>query len=119
MRDDYRYVLALFRANGEAVGQVALTPDWEPAVECTRLAGLRSFGVWAIDSGSERSVEPLWHPELGEPHVARFRVHLAAAADHEWFEDFPAIRYFADAAREAAGHLIESGTLTKGEWPSA
>ena len=115
MRDDYRYVLALFRANGEAVGQVALTPDWEPAVECTRLAGLRSFGIWAIDSGSERSVEPLWHAELGEPHVARFRVHLSAAADHEWFEDFPAIRYFADAAREAAARLIESGTLTKGE----
>ena len=115
VRDDYRYVIELFRANGEAVGQVALTPDWEPAVECARLAGLRSFGVWAVDSGAEHSVEPLWHTELGEPYVARFRVHLKAGGDREWFEDFPALRYFADAAREAAARLIESGALAKGD----
>jgi hypothetical protein len=94
---------------------VPMTPDWEPAVECTRLTGLRSFGVWAVESRTERSVEPLWHTDLGEPFVARFRVHFAASADHEWFEDFPAARYFADAAREAVGRLVESGTLTKGE----
>ena len=85
MQDDYRYVLELFRTSGEPLGQVALTPDWEPAVECARYGGLRSLGVWATQSGAERRVEPVWDEKLGEPYVGAFRVHLAAPGAHEWF----------------------------------
>jgi hypothetical protein len=115
LRDDYRYVLELFRTGGESLGQVALTPDWEPAVECARYAGLRSFGVWATQSGAERSVEPVWDEALGEPYVGAFRVHLAGSGAYEWFEDFPATRYFGESAREAAAQMAESGTLNKGD----
>jgi hypothetical protein len=115
VRDDYRYVLELFRTSGEALGQVALTPDWEPAVECARFAGLRSFGEWATQSGAEQSVEPVWDAHLGEPYVAAFRVHLAAPGAHEWMEDFPATRYFGESAREAAAQMAETGALGKGD----
>lgn len=115
MRDAYRYVLDLFRATGEPLGQVALTPDWEPAIECARFAGLRSFGAWATQSGAERIVEPVWHADLGEPYLSAFRIHFAAADGPEWFEDFPATRYFGEPAREAVAKLIDSGTLNKGE----
>ena len=115
VRDDYRYVLELFRTSGESLGQVALTPDWEPAVECARYAGLRSFGAWAIQSGAEQSVEPVWDEKLGEPYVGAFRVHLAASGAYEWFEDFPATRYFGESARKAAAQMVESGTLSEGD----
>jgi hypothetical protein len=115
VRDDYRYVLELFRSTGQALGQVALTPDWEPAVESARFTGLTSFGRWATQSGADRRVDPLWDRELGEPYVGAFRVHLAVPGGPEWFEDFPATTYFGEAAREAAAQLVESGTLNKGD----
>jgi hypothetical protein len=113
--DLYRYVLELFRTSGEALSQVALTPDWEPAVESARFTGLRSFGWWTTQSGADRHVDPLWDRELGEPYVGAFRVHLAAPGGPEWFEDFPATTYFGEAAREAAAQLVESGSLNKGD----
>ena len=115
VRDDYRYVLELFRTNGEAVGQVTLTPDWEPAIECARFAGLRAFGTWATQPGAERQVEPLWHDEIGEPYVRAFRVHFEATHAPAWYEDFPATMYFGESARTATAELVESGTLTKGD----
>lgn len=115
MRDNYRYVIELFRATGEALGQVALTPDWEPAVECARFAGLRALGRWATQSGAALGVVPLWHRELGEPYVDGFRVHLAVPDEREWCEDFPATPYFGDEARAAVAKLVEEGTLGKGD----
>lgn len=114
VRSDHQYVLELLRENGEAIGQSPVAPDWEPAVEWTRLAGLRAHGVWAGDSASGRYVEPLWHATLGEPHISGFRVHLAAPGVGEWCSDFP-IHYFAEAAREASAKLVESGVLTAGD----
>ena len=112
--DDYLFMLELSRDTGESLGRVAIVPDWDPAVEWTRLAGLRAHGVWAADSSAERGVEPLWHNRLGEPFVDRFRVHLAAPTC-AWFEDFPATKYFADAARDASARLVESGTVQAGD----
>jgi hypothetical protein len=114
VRPDHQFVLELFRENGEALGQSAITPDWEPAVEWTRFAGLRAHGVWAADSTAERLVEPLWHQERGEPHISGFRVHLAAPDALGWCVDFP-LHYFGEAAREASARLIESGALATGD----
>lgn len=111
----YQFVLELLRANGDALDQVPLVPDWEPAVESTRLARLRSLGDWIDAPEAEPLVEPLWHADSGEPYVRGFRVRLAGPEGRDWSEDFPAPQYFADAARAAAARLVESGALAAGD----
>jgi proteasome lid subunit RPN8/RPN11 len=109
-----RFVIELLRSNGESIGHAPVEPDWEPAIEWTRLAGLRTRGVWAPQSAAERGIEPLWHQTLGEPHMRGFRVHLGPAGASGWFEDFP-IQYYKDQARAASTRLVAQGVLESGE----
>jgi len=106
--------MELLRPGGELLGHASLDPDWDPAIEWTRLAGLRTRGVWAPESQAERAIDPLWHSELGEPFMRGFRVLLASPEGCEWYSDF-SIRYFAELARTASAMLIEKGTLASGE----
>jgi hypothetical protein len=114
MRTDHRLVVELLREGGEVIDRASLTPDWEPAIECARLTGLRTRRLWAPASSSERHLEPLWHPELGEPYARGFRIHLELSGVAAWHEEF-SIAYFADLARTAAAPLIEKGVLAKGQ----
>jgi proteasome lid subunit RPN8/RPN11 len=102
--------MELLRKDGVPIGHAALAPDWEPALEWTRLSGLRTLGVWAPEAAAERPLEPLWHAELGEPYMRGFRIHLAGRDDEAWHEDFT-LAYFGGLARVAAGQLIEQGAL--------
>jgi hypothetical protein len=106
--------MELLRPGGELLGHASLDPDWDPAIEWTRLAGLRSHGVWAPESLAERAIEALWHVERGEPFMRGFRVTLADGTGTAWHEDF-SIRYFAELARTAAATLIAKGTLNAGD----
>jgi proteasome lid subunit RPN8/RPN11 len=110
----FRLVMELLGATGERLGQMPLEPDWEPATEWTRLAGLRTLGVWAPEAEAERGVEPLWHSTLGEPYVGGFRVHLGRGDGCAWFADFP-LAYFAREARAASADLVHQGRLKAGE----
>jgi len=114
VRMRHRMVMELLRPGGELLGHSSLDPDWDPAIEWTRLAGLRAHGVWAPGSEAERAIDALWHSELGEPFMRGFRVTLADGAGLAWHEDF-SIRYFADLARGASADLIEKGTLAAGD----
>ena len=113
MRNDHQFVIELVRPGGD-VETVPLTPDWEPALEWTRLTGLCAHDVWAPEADAERQVEPVWNAELGEPFVSGFRVHLAPRNRAAWSADFPS-SYFADEARAAAARLVESGALEAGD----
>lgn len=113
VRFDYRLVMELLRPDGEAVGHATLEPDWDPVIEWTRLAGLRTLGVWAPEAAAERTIEPLWHRDLGEPYMRGFRVHLATE-DAGWHEDF-SILHFGGLARAAAARLVDGGALADGE----
>jgi proteasome lid subunit RPN8/RPN11 len=93
--------MEVLRTGGELVGHTSLDPDWDPAIEWTRLAGLRTLGIWAPESQAERAIEALWHSELGEPFMRGFRVTLADRTGAAWHEDF-SIRYFAEAARASS-----------------
>jgi hypothetical protein len=93
------------RLDGELLHQRVLVPDWEPAVEWTLLAGLRTHGIWAQGSGAEPRLEPLWHTAAGEPVIEGFRVHLDQD-DVAWSADFRMGPYFADAARAAVETLV-------------
>jgi hypothetical protein len=114
MERGIRFVMELLRSTGQTVGHAPLDPDWEPAIEWTRLAGLRTRGVWAPDAAAERGVEPLWHTTRGEPDVRGFRVHFRSREGEAWFEDFP-ITYFRAEARAASARLVEQGALESGE----
>ena len=106
--------MELLRRSGETAAHVGLEPDWDPAIEWARLAGLRTRGVWAPESDAERAIEPLWHEELGEPFMRGFRVHLESRDGTAWHEDF-STRYFRGLAGAAAARLIEKGALDANE----
>jgi len=114
MRMRHRLVMELVWPGGELLGHASLDPDWDPAIEWTRLSGLRTHGVWAPASQAERGIDALWHSELGEPFMRGFRVTLAHHTGTAWHEDF-SIRYFAELARTASASLIEKGTLAPGD----
>jgi len=98
------------REDGTVVGHADLEPDWEPAIEWSRLAGLRTRGVWAPEAQAESALEPLWHSELGEPHLRGFRVALKGQDGAAWHQDF-STQYFGSLARAAAVPLIEQAVL--------
>jgi len=106
--------MEVLRPTGELLGHATIEPDWEPAVEWTRLAGLRTRGIWAPGAEAERAIDALWHAELGEPFTRGFRVTFADAVDREWHEEF-SIHYFADAARSVAATLVAKGALAAGD----
>ena len=114
MTSAYQFVLELFRDDGAALEQVPLAPDWEPAVESTRLGRLRALGDWIATSDAGQHVEPLWHTDTGEPYVRGFRVHLADPQGRDWAQDFDAPAYFSDAVRMASARLVQSGALAAG-----
>ncbi len=106
--------MELLRPDGTTIGRASLEPDWEPAIEWSRLTGLRTLGVWAPESRAERSLEPLWHSRLGEPYMRGFRIRLASQDGVAWHEDF-SVRYFGSLARAAAVQLVEAGALDTSE----
>lgn len=106
--------MELLRPTGETVGHVSIHPDWEPAIECARLTGLRTHGVWAPESSATRAIDPLWHERRGAPFTRGFRVHLAAPSGASWHEDVSVV-YLADLARQASTSMVEKGALAEGD----
>ncbi len=111
----YQFVLELLRPDGEALEQVPLAPDWEPAIECARLGRLRALGDWIAAPEAVGEVEPLWHADDGEPNVGGFRIRIAPPGGRDWHADFPADTYFAEAAREAGVRLVKTGAMAVGD----
>jgi hypothetical protein len=114
MRDHYRYQIELVRPDGSVAGQETIAPDWEPAIEWSRLAGLRTHGVWATAQSAEQLVEPIWNQDAGEPHVAGVRLHLGQSVHDSRATEFPA-SYFAAAAAALQTRLTKDGSLSVNE----
>ena len=107
----YRFVLEI-RAfeGGRVLHRHTLSPDWEPAVEAARLAGLRQHGVWHEPRPGEPSLVPVWHEAVGQPLVHGVRVQMARDGC-AWHADVPAA-YFGDAARDVVAACVAAGQLT-------
>lgn len=107
---DYGYILELMRADSTRLGFARVDPDWEPAIQHTRLSALRVVA----DTGTAARVRPVWHAELGEPYVSAFGVVVETRAGRRVASIFP-ITFLSAKAQDAAASLVESGDLKKGE----
>jgi proteasome lid subunit RPN8/RPN11 len=111
---DYRYALDFFREDWSPLGQVPVTPDWEPALEWVHFVGIRQGRLPAVMAVSAGTVEPIWHPQSGEPHVARFRVVISGNGSGEVASEIPTA-YFRGLAQQVSSTLVEKGKLKPGE----
>jgi len=111
---EYRYVLELYREDGEQVGQAVIDADWEPAIEWTRFERLRQQGPRANGARLGAVIRPVWHTDAGEPYLHGFSVTLPDTGDAGTTAQFP-IHYFARAAQIASSKLVEMGKLADGE----
>jgi proteasome lid subunit RPN8/RPN11 len=105
----HRFVMEVRRPDGELLSRASFHPDWEPALECTRLAGLRVSGMCPDRVDPEPRLELVWH-RTGQPLVEGFRIHMAQR-DARWAEDFASGEYFADIARSVVAHGLEERHL--------
>ena len=104
VRDEYFYLLDLFRADGGAAGQVAVTPDWTPAQEWVQFEGIRSGQMPAVTLAAPATVEPLWHATAGEPYISAVR--LAISSDNGVLaRDLPT-SYFRTLATKASARRL-------------
>jgi hypothetical protein len=104
----HRFALLLEKADGAALGQLPLNPNWEPAFECSVFAAQRA-GCRAVPSDAR--VEPVADAALGLPYAAGFRIVLDGLAGTPAFP----ISFFAREARRVAASLVAGGKLKEGD----
>src|SRR5579862_9169884 len=115
---DYTYALDFYRTDGTALGQRPLDPDWTPALEWVHFEGIREGRLPAVMAvnrahGAGR-VEPVWHPQSGQPYVSGFRVVLSANGADAVSRQIPTA-YLRGTAQRAAAAFVEQGLLQTGE----
>jgi JAB domain-containing protein similar to deubiquitination enzymes len=110
VRNTHRFVMEIRGPGSEVLYRQVFAPDWEPAVEGARLAGLRANGVWPEVSDPEPRLEPVWHRAAGAPMLEGFRIHMKQDG-HSWSEHFATARYFAEAARTIVASQLENWSL--------
>jgi len=115
---DYTYALDFYRADGTPLGQRPLEPDWTPALEWVHFEGIREGRLPAVMAVSRAPgtcrVEPVWHPESGQPFVSAFRVVLSANGAGAVSRQIPTT-YLRGPAQQAAAAFVEQGLLQTGE----
>jgi proteasome lid subunit RPN8/RPN11 len=114
LKDNYQYTLMLYGDGQAALGQVSLAVDWEPAREWAEFRAIRRGSLTANEAGRVSTVQPLWHPTLGEPYMNGFRLSLQTGGAGEVAIDFTKA-YFRQLAKGAAALLMKKGVLKKGE----
>jgi proteasome lid subunit RPN8/RPN11 len=114
--NNYHYVIDFFRDDGTAIAQVPVIADWMPALEWTHFDAVRHGQLPALTEvglASRGTVEPVWHPQSGKPHVAGWRVEIAAHGTR--VERAIPSSYFRALAQQASGGLIDKGVLQQGD----
>ena len=110
----HRYIIEFHSESGSPLGQVSVSADFAPALEWTRLAGVRSGRIAFAEYDSPASVLPLWHVRLSRPYVQGFRVRLDTEAGGSFCCDF-SNGYFKSLVTCASALLVEAGKLEAGD----
>jgi Prokaryotic homologs of the JAB domain len=114
LKNDHKFALVLFAAEGEPLGSAAMEVDWEPAVEWTSFYFHRRGELPLNDGCGTASIQPLWDPEVGEPYCRGFRVSIARSGQSPCTSDFP-VSYFRRLAANAAALFVQQGKMEKGD----
>jgi proteasome lid subunit RPN8/RPN11 len=118
MAEIYSYTLDFYRIDGTAVGQRPLEPDWTPALEWAHFEGIREGRLPAVMAVNRAPgacrVEPVWHPQSGQPHVSAFQVVLSANGSGTVSREIPTT-YLRARAQQVAATLVDEGMLQTGE----
>jgi hypothetical protein len=104
--NQYRYLLALYRqADGSALGEVPVEPDWEPVQEWVEFDHLRrsQYGV------EPTTLEPVWSEKAGAPYVHALGIQCNGTSF------VLPVDYFRPVAQAAAQQFIKQGTLKGGD----
>ncbi len=111
---EYRYVIEMHCEDGRRLGQVAVSPDWQPAIESAAFQAMRRGLLPAIGSTPPGRIEPIWHEKLKPPYVSGFRVAVRDVAGDDGACELPTA-YLRDAARAASSDFVQKGELKSGE----
>lgn len=111
-RSAHRFHLEFLTPQGQTLGQLPLTPDWEPALESLKLAARRRGLV--VNGHHATEIEPVHSEQVAAPLCAGFRGTLRLPGGATVVEDFT-FTYFRREARAGSGELVSSGKLKEGE----
>jgi proteasome lid subunit RPN8/RPN11 len=114
VRPEYRYAIEIYSEAGGRLGQVAVVPDWEPALESVRFEGMRRGRLPAVHATPMGSIEPIWHAKLKPPYVSGFRAAVRDTGGAEICCEI-ATAYLRTAAHEASAGFVQKGDLKSGE----
>lgn len=105
------YAVQVVREDGTEVSQVPIQMDWDPARELLRFSAL-GRGV-PVESAFllDCAVQPVWHPERGQPFLGGVEV----TAGTEDIRETVSLDYFSDAARSVTKRLVAEEKLKKGD----
>jgi hypothetical protein len=113
-QDGHCYAIELLQENGSRIGQIPIDIDWEPALEWAQLAGVRQGKLSPGTSIEEGIVQPVWHGELGPPHLDGFDAIVAGERNACVTSRIPTV-YCRDLAQRASAQFVKSGRLKVGD----
>jgi len=111
--NEHEYRLVFFGDDGGRLDEVAVRPDWEPAIEWARFSALRSLHLPAEATGERIAIRPDWDPRAGEPYVESFVVEIETNGARA-FSSLP-IAYLRGQAEKEAERLVEKKLLRAGD----
>lgn len=114
LKNEYKYVLMMYRGDETVLGQVAVSVDWEPARECAEFEAVRRGILLGCEAKVTSSAHPLWHAKLGEPYTEGFSVNVIADGSESLSVNFSS-SYFKTFASQVSAHFVKEGRLKGGD----
>ncbi len=114
LRSPYRYVAEASDTEGRRLGELALTPDLEPAAQWSHLQGVRAGALPAHAHYGPGVVEPVYDERRGRPYVEGIRVRFDAGPSNGPVPVIP-WSYFQQSVERSATRLVDDGKLEAGE----